>query len=81
MEVDWGRTSGAASIACAVLALVACPGVFVFAALVFGILGLYLSPSRAYTVLSSIGLALALFAGSLLLLRILRIQELMTSPN
>ena len=56
--IDWSRSSGAASIACGVLALVWCPGPAIFAGLIFGILETVLNPARGYAITAVVGLSL-----------------------
>ena len=57
-EIDWSRSSGAASVGCGLLGLVWCPGPMILGGLVFGILGKVLSPGRGYTTVAIVGLSL-----------------------
>ncbi len=80
-DIDWSRLSGATSISCALLGCVMCQGPMIFGGLIFGVLGIVLSPGRGYTIAAIVGLSLNVLRLALFLLDLQSVADAMSGER
>ncbi len=72
MDIDWARTSGAISVSCGILSFVVCAPPLMLGSLAYGAWGIAISPSRGYTIVAALGVAIGLVRTGVMILYLTR---------